>query len=188
MNQAMTRPYRRTGGIVVRPPSELTGWLVDEDSLTRRLRDWADGDVRVEVVEQSRRRPFREERRLLGLAPAEWAVVREVVLHCAGRPSVFARTVMPGRTLRGPQRRLARLGDRPLGEALFSDPGAERGPLEVFELRPGERLHAAIGALAEGQHLWGRRSLFWFGDRPLLVSEIFLPAMRRRLEERDRDG
>lgn len=184
----MTRAFRRQGGVAPRPPADLADWLVDDASLTQRLRARTDDDVRVEVVAQSRRRPLRDERRILDLAAGEWALVREVVLHCAGRPWVFARTVMPKRTLRGPQRRLARLGDRPLGEALFSDPRARRGPLEVLALRPGDPLHTTVGPLAEGRVLWARRSLFWFDDRPLLVSEVFLPGMRRHLREFDADG
>ncbi len=188
MKPAMTRAYRRQGGIVARPPADLADWLVDDTSLTQRLRDRTHDDVRVEVIEQSRRRPLRDERRILELAPGEWALVREVVLHCAGRPWVFARTVMPNRTLRGPQRRLAHLGERPLGEALFSDPRARRGPLEVLYLQPGDPLHASIGELTEGQGLWARRSLFWFDDRPLLVGEVFLPGMRRQLRELEGRG
>ncbi len=189
MKLACIRRYRREQGWRARwryrrLPADLASWLLDETSLTRRLRSAANGDFHVEVIAQSRRRPLLDERALLGLSAAEWALVREVWLYCAGRPWVFARTIMPMRTLRGAQRHLAHLGTRPLGEALFTDHHAVRGPLHVLHLRQDDALHAVIGAAAsEDDALWGRRSLFWFDQRPLLVSEIFLPEMRRQLRQ-----
>jgi chorismate--pyruvate lyase len=90
---------------------------------------------------------------------------------------VFARTVIPVRTLRGRQRRLARLGTRPLGAALFADPHLKRGEVEIARLAPGDGIyeHAAVQGAADG--VWGRRSVFTLKGKPLLVSEFFLPAL-----------
>ncbi|MBI1195186.1 MAG: chorismate lyase [Gammaproteobacteria bacterium] len=164
--------------------AERADWLLDESSLTRRLRAQAGGDFRVRVLGQGRRRLLPEECDLLKIPRRENAIVREVLLCCRGRPWVFARTVIPLATVRGPQWRLTRLRSRPLGEALFTDRRVTRGALTPVHVLPGQRLHRIVGPASENQALWGRRSLFWYpGNKPLLVTELFLPQMWRALAE-----
>jgi chorismate--pyruvate lyase len=118
------------------------------------------------------------EHRALGMKQGDRAVIREVRLMCGDTPWVFARTVIPVRSLRGAQRRLIRLGSKPLGAALFADPGLRRGEVEVARMSPGEQLFArAVGSATSSKAVWGRRSVFWLQGKPLLVSEIFLPAL-----------
>ncbi len=160
-----------------RLPAGLPAWLLDRSSLTRRLQVACGGDFRVRVLAQGWRRPLENERRVLGMRRGTLAWVRQVHLLCHGQPWVFARTVIPAATLHGGQRRLLRLGSRPLGAMLFADHRVRRGPMEIAAIAPGTPLHrAALGAGAAGR-IWGRRSLFFFDSRPLLVNEIFLPAL-----------
>ena len=107
------------------------------------------------------------------------AVVREVQLLCDEVPWVFARTLIPASSLKGPARRLTRLGSRPLGAVLFADRQVRRGDTEVARLQPGERLfHAATDSLVPSPGaIWGRRTLFYMAGRPLLVNELFLPQI-----------
>jgi len=164
--------------------SARADWLWDDSSLTRRLRARCSGDFRVRVLGQRRRRLLPEEAELLQTPLHLTAIIREVLLCCQGHPWVFARTVIPLSTVRGPQWRLTRLGSRPLGEALFTDRRVSRGALLPVHVLPGQRLHRIVGALSEWQPLWGRRSLFWYPDnKPLLVTEIFLPQMWRAMAE-----
>ncbi len=120
-----------------------------------------------------------DEARALGLRLGAWAWIREGQLLGDVQPWVFARTLIPADTLRGRGRRLTRLGTRPLGEVLFTDPGVRRGPVAIARIAAGQRLHQrAFAADAEpSDPLWGRRSLFWIAERPLLVCEIFLPDL-----------
>lgn len=159
--------------------AELWDWLLDPGSLTHRLRRRCEGDFEVAVRRQVWGRPAPDERRALGMAAAERALIREVHLLCSGTPWVFARTVMPVSSLRGRQRRLSRLGNKPLGATLFADPGLQRGAVEVVSLEQGEPLfvRAMASAPLEVKAIWGRRSVFRLQERPLLVSEIFLPAL-----------
>lgn len=165
-----------------RIPPPLLDWLLDRASLTRRLQDHCPRRFSVEVLAQGWRRPMRNEALLLGTRLPARALVREVRLLCGGMPLVFARTVIPAATLSGSRRRLARLGSRPLGAVLFADPGMRRGELELSCIRPGQRLFdTATRGLAEPPpRIWGRRSLFFLGERPLLVQEIFLPGVDER--------
>lgn len=147
-------------------PSGLAPWLLDGSSLTRRLREACGGALTVRILRQGWYVPMLCERRVLALPQRRVALLREVLLVCEGTPWVFARTVIPRNTLRGRYRRLADLGNRPLGEVLFADPGVRRGELEV----------ARVDGVPLGVRgtVWGRRSLFHAGGRPLLVSEFFV--------------
>lgn len=161
--------------------TEVRDWLFAAGSLTLRLQLHCagKGDFSVRVLKQSRKRPAADERQLLGLRDYQVALVREVQLLCADQVWVFARTVVPLRTLTGRGRRLAALGNRPLGAMLFADKSVCRRRLQVARLTAGNDIFdSAAQVLAEVPRIiWGRRSLFYYQQRPLLVSEIFLPAV-----------
>ncbi|MFZ5757967.1 MAG: chorismate--pyruvate lyase family protein [Pseudomonadota bacterium] len=145
-----------------RPDAATLDWIRDPGSLTARLVARSQGQFRVRITRLARARPRLDECRALGLRTGEWALIREVVLEGCGRPWVVARSVIPVGTLTGPNRRLARLGTRPLGAFLFRDPGLRRDQVQVVRTPDGH---------------WGRRSRFLLRGRPLLVAEYFLPAL-----------
>jgi chorismate--pyruvate lyase len=151
-------------------PKHVQHWLLDQGSLTQKLIDQSDGKLKVEVLHQGIQRARLSEYRALGLNPGSWALIREVILYGNETPWVYARTVIPLSTLKGPLRRLYYLGNRPLGGELFADPTMRRRGLEVAAVKPAFLPKRA-------QHLkpqWGRRSIFWLRNKPLLVGEIFL--------------
>ena len=161
-------------------PAELIDWLRDTGSLTARLKRCCGNGFRVHLLHQGWGRPLGSERRLLRIRRGATAVVREVELLCHETPLVFARTVIPSASLRGPAKRLTLLGERPLGEVLFTDPHMRRGQMEVARLLPRHPLFGAATAGLEQlpAEIWGRRTLFHLGDASLLVNEVFLPAIR----------
>jgi chorismate--pyruvate lyase len=156
-------------------------WLLDTGSLTQRLVAACPGAFAVRLLGQQRTRPLREEAAALELVDGVQALVRQVQLQCDTQPWVLARTVIPLTTLTGPRRRLTHLGNRSLGAVLFADPTMARDPVEVTRLTPGSPLYAAVTASLRNPpaELWGRRSVFRLGGRPLLVSEFFLPSIAR---------
>ena len=158
-------------------PARWRDWLFDRASLTRRLQRLYRSPVRVRLVSQGPGRPLRWERSALGLRPGCRCLIRRVYLTCGGAPRVYARTVVPPASLKGPTRRLKRAGGRPLGEWLFSGACTDRGVLEAACVRPTDELYREIGSGASFApiHLWGRRSVFRVRGRALLVSEFFLP-------------
>jgi chorismate--pyruvate lyase len=124
-------------------------------------------------------RPNQDEYALLDLAPGTHAYVREVMLLCNDVPVVFAHSVLPHPSLCGGWNGITRLGSRPLGEALFSDPRILRQSLAYHRVRHD---HPLFRAIAEQQtlttrSLWARRSVFCLNGHPLLVTEVFLPAI-----------
>jgi len=171
------RPHRRV--LKTHVPPVLWDWLLDPGSLTRRLQHACDGQFRVQVCSQGWARPLRDEARALHLRAGRYAMVREVYLLCREQPCVFARTVIPALTLRGKYRRLVRLGNRSLGAVLFADPSMRRSAVEVACLTPGLALYERVVGkrTRAAKPIWGRRSLFYLQDKPLLLSEIFLHDM-----------
>lgn len=155
----------------------IRDWLLDPASLTRRLQLACGDRFRVRVLRQSWGPPLLSERCALAIKHNRRALIREVSLMCGDTPWVFARTVIPLRTLRGAQRRLSRLGCKSLGATLFADPGLRRGAMEVARLAPGDALYGHAEQVWTDSTVWGRRSLFWLQGKPLLVSEFFLPAL-----------
>ena len=102
------------------------------------------------------------------------ALVRQVFLCRGDKPLVYATTVIPATTIQGAQRRYANMGNRPLGAMLFADRTMRREVVEVSIL-PLE--HAANQYANFKQPIWGRRSVFRVANKPLLVSEYFLPEL-----------
>jgi chorismate--pyruvate lyase len=162
-----------------RVPRHLVRWLLDSGSLTDRLKRSCCGRFEVRIIGEGWRRPRLDEARALGLSCSCLGWVREVQLLCAGQPWVFARTVIPVTTLRGRERRLSRLGNRPLGAFLFADPGMQREEVELarIDVRHAMFREATIGLKRRPELIWGRRSVFRVGGKPLLVTEVFLPTI-----------
>ena len=171
--------YEQSHLLRTRVPADRLVWLLDTESLTHRVRQACGGRFRVRVLSQGWGRPLRSEARVLQLRGGERCLVREVQLLCDERPWVFARTIIPATTLSGPQLRLARLGSRPLGAVLFADPSMRRGAVQIAAItdRHGMFARATRELKQRPAQIWGRRSVFRVGDKPLLVSEIFLPGL-----------
>jgi chorismate lyase len=169
-----------------RLPVALRRVLLDNGSLTALVRDFClDQPFSVRLLTQARQPVSVDERRLLAMMTGQWPLVREVYLCRGKQPLVFARSLVGPRGLEGAWRHLRRQGQRPLGATLFADVRVHRGPLEIGCLPPSHALCRRLrdeALMADGQHLWGRRSVFLLRGQPLLVSEFFLPAFVRVLE------
>lgn len=160
---------------------DISCWLFDQGSLTRRVIQACDKQFRVEVVSQGWARPMLNEAIRLGMHNKEVALIRQVYLYCGDTPWVFARTVIPKKTLTGAQRYLAHLGNKPLGAVLFADPNMRRDEVEVARISSKQRLfNVATQHLTEQpDSIWGRRSVFYLNKKRLLVNEVFLPAIHK---------
>jgi len=143
--------------------------LLDKGSLTARLQAKSAGHFHVQLLRQFWHTASLSEARLLGIAPRAKVLVREVILHGNGQAWVFARSIFPHSSLQGSLRRMGKFDSRPLGAFLFSQTGMRRGPMEVSRF-------SGVGSTTGTQDdVWGRRSVFYIDDKPLLVSEVFLP-------------
>ncbi|MDB2594521.1 chorismate lyase [Porticoccaceae bacterium] len=156
-------------------PGQWRLWLSDTGSLTQRLIDACNGELTVQVLRQNLGVPRLSERRALGLPQRRQALIREVILLGGGIPWVYARSIIPLSTLTGRLRRLRQLDNRPLGALLFSEPSMCREPVEIACYTSAQMPTALV---AKQSTMWGRRSVFRLHNKPLLVSEIFLPDFK----------
>lgn len=152
-------------------------WLTARTSLTQRLREHCK-QFSVREVKLRLAPPRLDEATAAGLEAHHATLIREVFLYCGEQPVVYARSILPITSLVGPWARLGKLGTKPLGHALFSDPRVEREPFRFRKFRAGDAIHrAATHGKNSGQDLWGRYSVFHLRGRPIMVTEVFLPAI-----------
>ncbi len=160
------------------PTGKLRPWVTDRNSLTARIVEHVSHFNLVRLT-QHLARPNPDEFRAIGLQDGVLAMVREVLLRDGDTPLVFAHTAVNPRDLRGAWRGLSRLGGRPLAEMLFHDPNVMRMPMEYRRLNGAHPLSKAVMHHTQLTSLrcWARRSVFLKAGRPLLVTEVFLPAI-----------
>lgn len=153
----------------------VASWLCDHNSLTKKL-ELQFNNFSVEIKQQVNIKPTTL---LSSLFDHEDKIfVREVFLVCDGQPVVFAQTEIPFSTLSEQQAKLANIGEQALGNILFQDPSMLRGQIEITEFKQGSLFHQLSEDLQQPieYSLWARRSLFYLNNKPLLVTELFLPA------------
>ncbi|MEH8018756.1 chorismate lyase [Rheinheimera muenzenbergensis] len=147
-------------------PSQLAPWLLEPASLTARLKRYC-RQFRVQLLNEQRSTlPVFLQPLLPGTATAQ---LREVLLWCDDKPCVYAQSWLPAHTIET-LKPLADLGERPLGDYIFQQPGLQRGSIETAQLQLA--LPQCVAALCHA-----RRSVFSLNGLPLLVAEVFLPAI-----------
>ncbi|EML2227073.1 TPA: chorismate lyase [Klebsiella aerogenes] len=137
----------------------LSDWLLLEDSMTKRFEQQGK-KVTVTMINEGfvGRDALAGEESLLPEEARYW--LREIILCADGEPWLAGRTLVPESTLCGPELALQQLGQTPLGRYLFTSSTLTRDFIE-------------IGRSAQ---LWGRRSRLRLSGKPLLLTELFLPA------------
>jgi len=158
-------------------PKPLFACLQEKGSFTQYLENFCASKLQLELKSQSWGKPLQRESKELNLRNGEYALVREIYLKCDNIPWVYARSIIPRKTLHGAQRRLVYLGTRSLGSYLFSKQTAIRDKIEIATIPNHDKLYSlALQDKADSpKQLWGRRSIFYIKEKPLLVIEIFLP-------------
>ncbi len=153
-------------------------WLIDKGSLTWRLQLRAK-NFKVKPLKVMNAQPQVDEALLLGFAQNQLALLREVQLMEGALPVVFAHSILPHRSLSGAWLGLRRLGNKPLGATLFSNPKVKRTPLMFKKLARHHTLYQRATTHLETKPitLWARRSVFILGNAQILVTEVFLPGI-----------
>ncbi len=160
-------------------PAKLASWLTETGSLTRRLQAHNHHGFSVKLLGNCWLKPLTDEAISLALPMAEHIYQREVRLMDGDNANVYARTVIPRDTYVAMRHRFNSLGNKSLGELLFTDPLVKRGSIEIASLKPGQWLYemAVLDEKYRPDILWGRRSIFYLSGKKLLVNEIFLPTL-----------
>ncbi len=164
-------------GIKQTIPLEVQSWIYETGSLTQRLRAHFGSRLHIRILLQQRHKPFIQERQLLKQPPAQYTLIREVLLHADNIPLILARSIIPEATIQVAHRNLSHLGTRPLGEVIFAYPNLQRLSLEITQVSPDAWREPCRNEFQIQQPVWGRRTIYAIPAQPLLVSELFLPAV-----------
>lgn len=163
----------------------LLNWLFENGSLTQKLKSHCN-EFSVKVLAKHQR--FMTPCEINTMLAAEHkgsdadfakqlVQVREVLLYCDDVPWVYAQTIMPLTDVPCSVEQLIVLGEKPLGEIIFNQPGVKRSDIEVVYFEPDAQVcQLALQLNQSVEHgLCGRRSMFSLDGYSLLVAEIFLP-------------
>ncbi|WP_298610104.1 chorismate lyase [uncultured Thiothrix sp.] len=152
-------------------------WLLAPGSLTQRLQQVCQQVFKVEVLKHEFIPAPEFICEDLVIQPKQQVLQREVLLCDGEEPLVFAYSLLPEAALHGRYQELRELGSRPLGHWIFSEPVLKRQIMLFAELSSRARLFQNLNLPTETR-LLGRKTLFVGADKPLLVSEFFLPALQ----------
>lgn len=172
-------------------PTELLSWLAEPGLLTARVRAHCGDTMRFRMLGPLRTARISDALGDCLRVPDLDCLLREIEFCCARTRVVYAQTVLPGSTVaRYPW--LRDLGDAPLGESLqeAGEP-VSREPLQFAALPDGHELARAAKAGADAATpgtLWARRAVYRLGGCPILVQEVFLPALLEYPAARDRSN
>lgn len=154
-------------------------WLVATGSLTQRLQQICQREFKVKVLKHQFIAAPAFICEDLVIQPTERVLQREVLLCDGEEPLVFACSLLPEAALQGRYQELRTLGSRPLGHWIFSEPVLKRQTILFAELSSLATLFQNLDK-PTAAYLLGRKTLFVGADKPLLVSEFFLPALKAR--------
>ena len=178
------RPPRWTSfeGVASQVPPALRTWLTEPGLLTARIRDLCGEHMRFRMLGPLHGASLSAELAArLGGADSR-GLLREIEFRCRDERVLYARTVLPDSTVRV-HPWLAELGDSPIGESLRRAGGLlEREPIEYAALPPDHELALAAREVSTdptNEPTWARRAVYRLDGRPILVQEVFLPALLR---------
>lgn len=153
----------------------LRSWLLEEKSLTQRMREY--GDVQIKVLAEYWSRGLPSEYALLNVPDTESLWHRDVVITVNNKSWMAARTCIPHNTLEHLDS-LKNLGNHSLGDLIFAKLNGNRNKLEYASLSPKHVLYQlAKNEIDWGEPLWGRRSVLQVNEKSLLLNEVFFPIM-----------
>lgn len=161
-----------------RVPATLLPWLAEPGLLTARVRAIGGDSIQFRMLRLERAPLEAELQERLRVADTV-ALLREIEFTSRGKRWIFAQSAFPASTLeRHPW--LADLRDSPLGEVLRRV-GADvvREPLEYRELPREHPLTVAAHPVGAGS-VWARRAVYRIAGAPIIVQEVFLPALAGR--------
>lgn len=167
------------------PPAEIknqlspiqTHWLTRPGALTEGLR--ALGTIKLNVNREYVDTLGADEAVLVQGQPKATVWAREIIIKVDSVPCMVARSVCHLADASDAWREIRDLGVKPLAELLYHDPAVTRDPFFISFAHASLPIYAAVsyylGQPAPVDTCVARSSVFWLAEKPLLVSECFLP-------------
>ena len=154
----------------------VRSYMIGKGQLTERLKEVCGRAFSHRLCDLSSGLLSAEHRALLRNDSA--GLLRDVKMYCRETVWVYAQNIIPDSTLTA-HPWLAELGDAALGETLAGISGVTRSSYEYAWLAAEHPLtRRALGeADIKPAGLWARRYRYTLHDAPLLVQELFFPAI-----------
>jgi len=172
---------RVDSGGIHQAPREWQSWLSDTGSLTQQIERAICQKLEVMVLSDGRQVLNSDESRYFHFK-IKRCRIREVLLCANGEALVMARSIIPTPSSSGSNQSVLRLGTKPLGAVLFakSRTSTQKKALRNIAFlnkrdcfwRICQKKYPSLPA-----RVWSRRTLYKLKGHPLLVSEVFLPAL-----------
>jgi chorismate--pyruvate lyase len=155
--------------------------LSDTGSLTQKIERAIGQKLQVQVLRDCPQTLNSDESRYFHFKIRRCRV-REVLLCANNIPLVMAHSVIPTLSSSGSNHSVLRLGSKPLGAVLFAKTrmhSRAKPPRDVARLDKGSALWKKCSKhdVELSSPLWARRTLYRLKGHPILVNEIFLPAL-----------
>ena len=172
---------RVDSGEVHRAPRQWQDWLNDSGSLTQKIEKAIGQKLVVKVLRDCRQSLHPDEYHYFQNR-TKHCRVREVLLCANETPLVIARSIIPTLSSSGSNHSILRLGTKPLGAVLFSKTRMHskiRPQRDIARIDRTTSLWQSFNkaGIALPSSLWARRTLYHLKGHPILVNEVFLPAL-----------
>lgn len=150
----------------------------DSGSMTKNLKELSKQRLTLKVLKHHWQKPKSSESEILSLSK-EWGIGREVVMSGAGKPWLYGRVYFPESVVKAHGNNFLFLGEKPLGEILFSHPQIRRSNFSVARLTSVHREYqdAALALEQSPEYLWARRSEFYMPTGAISLLEVFSPGL-----------
>lgn len=148
-------------------PNDLLPLLTHAGSLTQLLRQITNHKIKHTMRFAGWGKAIPHEYQKLHRQENDRLWVRETEWIYKGKTLVYTRTIIPTETTQIPiGHEFLNAGHKSLGEILFKDTTMKRSEFEFSEINEAHNF---------SENLWSRRSVFHIHNKPLLITEIFLP-------------
>lgn len=140
-------------------------WFRGNQSLTKQLITYSQDNFSLELLAEYRAKPYMHEAKALGISLHKACQIREVLLKCHGKATVYARSIISDQAIKASKHQLTKLGTVPLGHLLFKRANVDLETRQVARIKQQDKT------------VFARRTLYQLNGEDILVSEFFLQAI-----------
>ncbi len=139
--------------------SNIKSWLLEKGPITNRIK--SKHRFELKLLRDRAGKVIKSDKSFLDNIDGEIRI-REVLLFADENPKVFARSLIPEKTIKNGLKKLGELNKKPLGDILFERDIFKKDEI-VFSVFSDDK-----------KKYWGRKIKYYVKKYPLSVMEIFL--------------
>ncbi len=154
-------------------------FFTEPGSMTLRLRHLTGGKIQHHLRQEAWGEARTDESLALDINPTDTVWVRKIDWCYRDQTWVSARVIIPKATMTGKGKALCKLKKTSLCEILFTDPNLKREAFQFCCIQSSHPEYSRVTKTLKSppKLLLARRSVFWFHEKSLLVTEVFSPGI-----------